>query len=58
MRRYTFSIVITVLLVAAFLLCVILFQRETDSDSESILIYQNPVHEETLCVSMCHLLGR
>ena len=38
MKRYTFSIVITVLLVAAFFLCIILFQRETASEDESYLV--------------------
>lgn len=41
MNRYTFSILLTVLLVAAFFLCIILFQREAVSDGDSILIYQN-----------------
>lgn len=38
MKRYTFSILITVLLVAAFFLCVILFQRKTTSEGESFLV--------------------
>lgn len=40
MKRYTFSIVITVLLVAAFFLCIILFQRETASEGESYLVFE------------------
>lgn len=48
MKRYTFSIVLTVLLVAAFFLCVILFQRKTVSEGESFLVsgeYQTDAQE-------------
>lgn len=48
MKRCTFSIVLTVLLLAAFFLCIILFQRETNSDGESYLVftdYQSDMQE-------------
>lgn len=48
MKRYTFSIVLMVLLVAAFFLCVILFQKKTTSEGESFLVstdYQSGMQE-------------
>ncbi len=38
MKRYTFSIVIAVLLLTALFLCLILFQREISASGDSILI--------------------
>lgn len=38
MKRYAFSIVMTILIVVALALCVILFQKETKEKNDAYLI--------------------
>ncbi len=39
MKRYAFSIVMTILIVVAFALCIILFQKETREKNDAYLIH-------------------